>query len=97
MNLFNRDQREDARPLGTQRDRVLATVPASPTLDPTREALLIELRGRNTHAVRLVLVALANEAEKPAELRSQALSDLCLDLHSALRPAPVPVVPGRPS
>jgi hypothetical protein len=84
--------------LDVQRERVSARVPASPKLDPTRETLLIELRGRNTHAVRLVLVALANEADKPREMRDQALMDLCLELHSALRPAPVvPVIPGRSS
>jgi hypothetical protein len=85
--------------LDVQRERVSAAVPASPKLDPTRETLLIELRGRNTHAIRLVLVTLAQEADKPEELRNKALMDLCLDLHSALRPGPasVPVIPGRSS
>lgn len=51
---------------------------------------------RIDRATALITAALSTEADRPSDLRNRELIDLCLDLRSALAPAPpVPVVPGR--
>lgn len=64
-------------------------VPHDIVLDDTAEAVQLEQAARLTHAARIVHRTLLAESLKPGEHRDVALMDVCLELRSALRPAPV--------
>jgi hypothetical protein len=66
-------------------------IPGFPTLDDTPEAAELEHGARTREALRLVEAALATESAraKKTGIRNPDLANVCLEVRSALRPAPV--------